>query len=196
MTAVRMLGGALAVCGLIAVGYAAHTVAGARVYQATERLRLNETAAADPVTTVGDPVSLFPGAVTEGSVIGELHIPSLDLAVIVAQGDSTAILDRAVGHLVETALPGERGNAVLAGHRDTFFRPLRQIRVGDAITFRTPQGAVSYVVEWTAVVSADAVHVIEPTDDHVLTLITCFPFSYIGSAPDRFIVRARATLDE
>jgi sortase A len=108
------------------------------------------------------------------------------------QGDAANILQHAVGHLAETALPGESGNVVLAAHRDTFFRPLKRIRVGDIITLRTVKGDFEYWVESTAVVSPDAIEVLRPTDGRTLTLITCFPFSFVGPAPNRFIVRARA----
>ena len=101
---------------------------------------------------------------------------------------------RAVSHIPQTALPGEQGNVALAGHRDTFFRPPRNIRMGDAITFKTPDGAFQYVVESTAVVAASQVGVLASSDGRTLTLITCFPFDYLGSAPDRFVVRARELL--
>ena len=110
---------------------------------------------------------------------------------MVAQGDSAAILRRAVGHLANTALPGELGNVVLAGHRDTFFRALEGVRAGDVITVRTPSRDFQYLVESTAVVPPTDVQVLEPTGGRTLTLITCFPFYYLGAAPDRFIVRAR-----
>jgi sortase A len=80
---------------------------------------------------------------------------------------------------------------VLAGHRDTFFRSLKDVRAGDAITLRTRTADFAYVVESTAVVSPSDIHVLEPTGGHTLTLITCFPFTYVGPAPDRFVVRAR-----
>jgi len=81
---------------------------------------------------------------------------------------------------------------VLAAHRDTWFRPLRHIRVGDVITVAAAGGTVDYAVEWTAVVPPEALGVLDPTDGRTLTLITCHPFSFVGAAPDRFIVRARA----
>ena len=109
---------------------------------------------------------------------------------MVVQGDSAAILRLAVGHLADTALPGESGNVVLAGHRDTFFRPLKRVQVGDVITLKTRGGAFTYRVESTSVVPPTDVQVIRPTGRRTLTLITCFPFAYIGSAPNRFIVRA------
>jgi sortase A len=110
---------------------------------------------------------------------------------MVVQGDSPSILQRAVGHLPGTALPGEAGNVALAGHRDTFFRPLRDIRSGDAITFKTLDGAFRYHVESTTVVPPSDVSSLRSLGGRTLTLITCFPFYYVGAAPDRFIVRAR-----
>ena len=98
----------------------------------------------------------------------------------------------AVGHLPETALPGEAGNVALAGHRDSLFRPLRDVRPGDSIVLKMPDREFQYQVEWTAVVPPTAVEVIQPTSEPALTLVTCFPFSYIGAAPKRFVVRARA----
>ncbi|HVC19840.1 MAG TPA: class D sortase [Vicinamibacterales bacterium] len=174
--------------GLLALGYAAYVVVDAKAYQAIEQHRF-EQARADPARQA---VVRAPAPV-DGDPIGEIQIPRLGLTVIVAQGDSAAILRRAIGHLAGTALPGEPGNVVLAGHRDTFFRPLRRIRAGDAIVLKTRHGDFEYLVESTAVVSPSDVQVLQPTGRRMLTLITCFPFSYIGAAPDRFIVRARET---
>ncbi|HZR26289.1 MAG TPA: class D sortase [Vicinamibacterales bacterium] len=179
----RLLARGLFVIGLLALGYAAVVVIDAKTYQAAERRRI-----ADAARTVTRAPAL-----TDGGSIGEIEIPRLGVAAIVAQGDSAAVLRRAVGHLADTALPGEPGNVVLAGHRDTFFRPLRKVRVGDAITVKTRVGDFEYVVESTAVVQPTDIDVIQPTARHTLTLITCFPFSYVGAAPERFIVRARET---
>ena len=110
---------------------------------------------------------------------------------MVVQGDSHKILRRAVGHMPETPLPWESGNVALAGHRDSFFRPLRNIRSGDAITLKTVNGDFQYEVESTEVVPANDMHVLDASSGRTLTLITCFPFYYVGSAPNRFIVRAR-----
>jgi sortase A len=169
--------------GLLALGYAAYVVADAKAFQAIEQQRFEharEGAVAAP-------------ALVDGGSIGEIQIPRLGLAAVVVQGDSAAILRRAVGHLAGTALPGESGNVVLAGHRDTFFRPLKQVHAGDAITLKTRAGDFEYLVESTAVVRPADVRVLQPTRTRTLTLITCFPFSYLGPAPDRFIVRARQT---
>jgi sortase A len=111
---------------------------------------------------------------------------------MVTQGESAPILQRSVGHLPDTALPGEVGNVVLAGHPDTFFRPLRGVRAGDSITLRTRDEGFEYLVESTSVVAPGAVEVLEPTGGRTLTLITCYPFSSVGAAPNRFIVRAGA----
>jgi sortase A len=167
--------------GLLALGYAAYVTLDARVYQAVEQRRFErarQDADAAPV-------------LVEGGSIGEIGIPRLGLTAMVAEGDSASVLQRAVGHLAGTALPGEPGNVVLAGHRDTFFRPLKQVRVGDVISLKTQGGDFEYLVESTAVVPPTAVEVLQPTSERTLTLITCFPFAYIGAAPDRFIVRAR-----
>jgi sortase A len=179
--AARYAARVLLAVGLLALGYAAYVVVDAKAFQAIERRRLE-------VSTTHSSVA---PAMVEGSALGEILIPRLGLKAIIVQGESPAILQRAVGHLAGTALPGESGNVVLAGHRDTFFRPLKQVRAGDAITVKTQRGEFEYVVESTAVVTPSDVQVLEPTVERTLTLITCFPFSYFGSAPDRFIVRAR-----
>ena len=181
--AARLVARVLLIAGLLALGYAAYVVIDTKAYQAIEQTRFEQArqdAAAAP-------------ALVDGVSIGEIQIPRLGLAAMVVQGDSAAILQRAVGHLADTALPGEPGNVVLAGHRDTFFRPLKRVRTGDAITLKTRNGDFEYLVESTAVVRPSDLQVIQPTNGRTLTLITCFPFSYVGPAPDRFIVRARET---
>ena len=139
-----------------------------------------------PATPVPKPRSLA----RRGTAIAALSIPRLDLSAIVLHGSDDQTLRRGPGHLENTAMPGETGNAVIAGHRDTFFRPLRNVRLGDEIFVDMPQGRVEYRVTSMRVVHARDVSVLDPTDDEVLTLITCYPFTLLGSAPDRFIVRA------
>jgi sortase A len=170
--------------GILALCYAGYVVLDADAYQAYEQSKFENES---PGQTLSPPL-------VEGGVIGEIQVRRLHLKAIVVQGSSHTILRRAVGHIPETALPGEPGNVALAGHRDTFFRPLRNIRLGDAITFKTPDGAFQYVVESTAVVAASEVGVLASSDGRTLTLITCFPFDYIGSAPNRFVVHARELL--
>ena len=185
--ATRLAAWVLLATGLIALGYAAYVVADAHAYQATERTRFEQARNNAVVVPHSNTVTALP----EGEVIGEIQIRRLGLTAVVAQGESAATLQRAVGHLSDTALPGELGNVVLAGHRDTFFRPLKGVRPGDAITLKTQEGDFEYLVESSAVVRPSNIQVLEPTGGRTLTLITCFPFSYVGSAPDRFIVRAR-----
>ena len=126
----------------------------------------------------------------DGRPIGLIEIPRLGLSSVVLEGDDTAALLLGVGHLSDTPLPWHGGNTVFAAHRDTFFRPLAHIRKGDVIKFSTADAALEYVVKELKVVEPTAVEVLEPTSAATLTLITCFPFDYIGPAPQRFIVRA------
>ena len=116
----------------------------------------------------------------------------MDLSAVVLHGSDEQTLRRGPGHLEHTALPGEAGNAVIAGHRDTFFWPLRNIQLGDDIFIDTPQGQFRYRVASVRVVNSRDVSVLGATDEPVLTLITCYPFWVFGNAPDRFVVRATA----
>ena len=166
--------------GIVAVSYAGYTLADAGVYQAVEMRKFSHHA---PLVE--------PHLLTIGEVMGQIEIPSLELRAVIVQGDSPELLRRGVGHLLDTPLPGAWGNVALAGHRDSFFRPLRHIQTGDEITLRTVRGeAFHYRVESTSVVSPTDVEVLKPSNRKELTLITCFPFNFVGSAPNRFIVRA------
>ena len=122
-----------------------------------------ETSKFEAVSAPAELRAVEAAPIAEGGVIGEIEVPRLGLKAIVVQGDSEKLLRRAVGHLPETALPGEAGNVALAGHRDSLFRPLRNVRPGDTITLRTPDREFQYEVEWTAVVPPTAVRVIQPT---------------------------------
>jgi sortase A len=125
-----------------------------------------------------------------GEVVGRLEIPRLSLSAVVFEGADPDVLERGAGHLPGSALPGDRGNTVLAAHRDTFFRSLRGIRVGDLVKIHRPQRDSAYVVQSARVVEPDEVDVLKPTPEPALTLITCYPFRFIGPAPERFVVRA------
>lgn len=122
--------------------------------------------------------------------IGRLDIPRIGLSVVVAEGDDEHTLNVAVGHLPDTPLPWQEGNTALAGHRDTFFRPLRRIRAGDEIRFATRRGVFRYRVMRHTVVEPDELWVLDASSAAALTLITCYPFDYVGPAPRRFIVHA------
>jgi sortase A len=92
-------------------------------------------------------------------------------------------------------LPGQSGNVALAGHRDTFFRDLRRIEKKDEITLTTREGSFSYTVDYSEVVQPDDMEVLGPFSDAILTLVTCYPFAYVGPAPKRFVVRAHRTYE-
>jgi len=123
-------------------------------------------------------------------VLGRIEIPRIGISAIVREGVDDATLSVAVGHVPGTALPGELGNMALAGHRDSFFRALRHIRVDDTIRFRSPESRYDYRVGSTEVVGPNDTRVLHATGGPVLTLVTCYPFGYVGPAPDRFVVRA------
>jgi LPXTG-site transpeptidase (sortase) family protein len=122
-------------------------------------------------------------------LVGRLEIPRIGVEVMVVNGADAASLRRGAGWLPDTAWPGD-GNAAIAAHRDTYFRPLRSIRKGDTVLLTTSDAHYSFRVEWTAVVDPGDTAVLEPTGKPALTLITCYPFYYVGNAPQRFIVRA------
>jgi sortase A len=132
-----------------------------------------------------------PSRVQTGSIVGMLDLPRLKLSTPVIEGDDDGTLERAVGHLPDTPLPWEGGNSAMAGHRDGLFRPLKNVKVGDEIRFRTTQEEFRYRVTGTSIVAPDDVSVLESTGQASLTLITCYPFHYVGAAPKRFIVHAQ-----
>jgi sortase A len=125
------------------------------------------------------------------ALIGRLSVPRLHLSAMVREGVDWNTLRLAIGHVPATALPGQVGNVGVAGHRDTFFRGLKDVRTGDEIQFSTLSGDFKYEVESLIVVEPEDVGVLAPSSEKVLTLVTCYPFSYIGDAPKRFVVRAR-----
>jgi sortase A len=123
-------------------------------------------------------------------VMGRLEIHSIGLTVPILDGFDPSDLRKGVGHIHGTAMPGGLGNMALAGHRDTFFRPLRNIRQGMIASVFTADGRYDYVIDSTSIVDPDKVSVLAIRDVPEMTLITCYPFDYIGSAPHRFIARA------
>jgi sortase A len=176
---------ALFACAALLLGYSAYVVADTWAFQRREsmdfdrllRERRAESQSASPASTDG--------------LVGRLEIPSLGLSAVVIEGISRTALRRGVGHIPGTALPGERGNVGLSAHRDTFFRPLKDLRIKDKIQFSTLKGDFRYEVQSLKVVEPTDVGVLAPSHENVLTLVTCYPFYYIGAAPKRFVVRAR-----
>jgi sortase A len=182
-------------CGLVVVGVACLLWAGATslsafLYQVEHSVW--------PETldhSLDHPVAVRAAHAVEAAVeapapIGRLEIPRIGLSVVVAEGDDENILKVAVGHLPDTSLPWQEGNTAVAGHRDTFFRPLRSIQAGDDIRFVTRHGTFRYRVSRHTVVEPDALWVLDASPVAALTLITCYPFDDVGPAPRRFIVHA------
>lgn len=172
-------------CAALTLGYAGFVVADAWVFQHQQSSSLDRQSNHErPASGIR-----LPPAAT-GGMIGRLEIPRLRLSVMVMEGDGQRTLRRAAGHVPGTPLPGESGNIGITGHRDTFFRPLRNIQRNDIISFTTLQGEYRYRVVSMRVVAPNNVAVLDSTGDEILTLVTCYPFYYVGPAPNRFIVRA------
>jgi sortase A len=125
-----------------------------------------------------------------GTLLGRLDAPSVNMSAAVLEGSDDATLSRGAGHIEDTAFPGQPGNVGIAGHRDTIFRPLRRIKIGDPLTLTTPDRTYRYRITKTLIVGPDDVYVLDPTAQPTLTLVTCYPFEFIGHAPKRFIVQA------
>jgi sortase A len=168
--------------GLATLVYCGFIVWDARVFQD------RQTRLLDGLTSL--PAPAVPVNVTPGGLIGRIEIPRLGLSNIVMEGSDARILRRAVGHVPGTALPGQSGNVAITAHRDTFFRPLRNIRRDDVIRLTTLRGEYVYRVVSTRIVAPEDVSVLDSTGDEALTLITCYPFYFVGAAPRRFIVHA------
>ncbi|MBZ5582855.1 MAG: class D sortase [Acidobacteriia bacterium] len=126
-----------------------------------------------------------------GDTIGKLLIPRLDAQLYVVEGDGNWELRRGPGHMSGTAMPGDFGNCVIAGHRDTHFRILKDIRRGDDIIIETRAGEYLYRVKSTRIVPPTNTSALQPTHNAELNLITCYPFYYVGAAPKRFVVEAQ-----
>jgi sortase A len=164
------------------LAYCAFVVVGAWTFQKEQRRQFEQV-------LTGRVRTPAPAAATRG-VIGILDVPRLELSVLVIEGVGATTLRRAAGHIPGTALPGGPGNVGISAHRDTFFRPLRNIRQNDVITVTTLLGEYRYRVVSTSIVSPSDVAVLDQSKDEILTLVTCYPFYFVGAAPDRFIVRA------
>jgi sortase A len=124
-------------------------------------------------------------------VVGRIEVPRLGLTAPVVEGTSGRALRRGVGHVEHTAFPGERGNVGLAGHRDTWFRGLKKVERGDLIRLRTPDGSFAYAVESIRIVDPERADLLAASRQPRLTLVTCYPFHWVGPAPRRFVVFAR-----
>jgi sortase A len=187
----------LVIAGGAALGWCAAMIADGQIAQWVARQQLEKTLSdpdslAPPYLPLAKPSLVTP---ENGTPLAALSIPRIGLSVVVLQGSDEHTLRQGVGHIESTPLPGEAGNVGIAGHRDSFFRPLRNVQIGDDIMLETPAGNVHYRVSSYRIVSPSEVSVIHPTSDPVLTLVTCYPFYFVGAAPDRFVVRANLVDD-
>jgi sortase A len=197
------------VAGLLCLVWVGWALADARWFEWAEGRRLDRALAAHSAASRTDRLDTFrPGAAgvagrpappaappaarpAEGTVLGRISVPRLGVSSLVLEGVSGPTLRRGVGHIPETVPPLHDGNVGLAGHRDTVFRSLQDIRKDDRIVVETAAGSATYSVDWTRIVEPDEVGVLAPAPrESELTLVTCYPFYYIGAAPQRFIVRA------
>jgi sortase A len=169
--------------------YAAATVDTWR-FQRDAKIRVEK------MVTIDRPPSVKPrvpgvARLKTGEIIGRVDIPRLELSAAVAEGDDEKTLRTAVGHLPDTPLPWQRsGNVAFAAHRDGLFRPLEKIELKDEVRIVTPRGDYHYQVTKKHIVDPNDVWVLAPTAKPTITLITCYPFAFIGNAPQRFIVQA------
>ncbi|MCL4851772.1 MAG: class D sortase [Bryobacteraceae bacterium] len=187
--ALRAVQYTLLVVGLAAAGIYGYVWLDAQWFQSYENQVLDRALASETRETPKDQ-GIDPG------LIGRLKLPRLGVDAIVRDGADSRTLRRAVGRIPGTALPGEPGNVGLAAHRDTFFRALKGVRKDDRILLETLTGTYEYKVDSTTIVSPNNISVLDPTDNPSVTLVTCYPFYYVGKAPKRFIVRGRLVTEE
>ena len=176
---------ALFACAVLLLGYSGSALADAWMFQRRESMNLDRLLRDRRAASEG-----APAAATDG-LIGRIEIPRLLFSAVVVEGIDKTSLRHAVGHIPGTTLPGQSGNVGLAGHRDTLFRSLKDLRIKDEIRFSTLSGDFKYEVESLIVVDPNDAGVLAPSHENVLTMVTCYPFFYIGAAPKRFVVRAR-----
>lgn len=184
---------ALGTFGLGCLIWVVWSLADAALAEAHHGAQLAEARQAlEGIPSSAAPVALEWPDLSEGDLVGRIEIDRLGITAIVLAGTGARTLRRAVGHIPGTALPGEDGTVGIAGHRDSFFRELEGAAEGDVITLRTPLGTMNYEVTRVFVVDPEDVHVLDPhPDQEILTLVSCYPFYYVGPAPKRFIVQAR-----
>ena len=186
----------LFVCGFSLLGYCGFVVVEAWMFQRQASQELEQRLNAERSVHAAEPrdeshiIPKAPPAIRPDGLIGRIEIARLGLSAIVLEGTDKKTLRHGVGHIRNTALPGQPGNAGLAGHRDTIVRPLKDIRQEDIIRVTTLSGDYRYRVVSTRVLNPTEVWVLKPTGTEILTLVTCHPFYFVGSAPNRFVVQA------
>jgi sortase A len=161
------------------------------LYQASQALRFRQQLeSVRRANAAGGGVGNLPVAPAPGGVLGRIEIARIGVAAMILEGTGERTLRHAVGHIPRTPLPGQSGNVAIAGHRDTFFRALRNVRHDDEITLTTLAGSYRYLVDSAQVVAPEDTEVLDNSSDRILTLVTCYPFYFVGPAPKRFVVRA------
>ena len=194
--------------GILALGYVGFVLVDAKLYQAYHTWRFQQDLDGLRLSVnrgVSLPLPSSPPSLAkaeranaeslrmggrEGAPLGRIEISAIGLEVMILEGTDDATLQRAVGHIPGTSLPGQNGNVAIAGHRDTFFRPLRNIHKDDEVTLTTLNGSYRYRVDSTKIVEPQEIGVLYDSGEAILTLVTCYPFNFVGYAPQRFIVRA------
>ncbi len=188
--ALRIAEAALWIIAGATLGYCGYAYASAALHQQQQKAAfkaLKASAHPDELRTIAQRPREAP---SRGELLGILDIPRIGLSSIVEQGADSKVLRESVGHIPGTALPGQSGNVALAAHRDTYFRHLSALRPGDKIVFHSLSGTYTYRVQSTKVVQPTDTAVLVETEQPTLTLVTCFPFYYVGSAPNRFVLVA------
>ncbi len=184
----------LGLIGLIALGVYGIVTWQTHVFQAREKEYF--AGLAKSYKSYQWPKGELPPPTKHGDFVGQIDVPRIGISAIVLEGSDDRTLRLAVGHIPGTAFLGHPGNVGLAGHRDTFFRALRNIRPTDEIRVSTVRNTYTYIVDWKKVVGPKDTEVLDDSDQQILTLVTCFPFYFVGSAPQRFIVRAHRIPDQ
>jgi sortase A len=182
---------AFLVAGVLVLGYCGFVLLDTKLYQAYQARRFQQelTSVRPAAASVGS-VRNLPATPLPGGALGRIEIARIGLAAMILEGTDGRTLRHAVGHIPGTSLPGQRGNVAIAGHRDTFFRSLRNVHNDDEITLTTLDGTYRYLVDSAQVLSPENTQVLDDSSDTILTLVTCYPFYFVGPAPKRFIVRA------
>ncbi len=171
--------------------YLAYVFADRALWSHEANRLLSENALSPAAVAATNAVTGTVEAVRKPPFLARLEIPALDLTALVVDGIDELTLRRAVGRIPSSSRPGEPGDVALAGHRDTDFRSLQQLKRGDRVELATSEGKFAYEVEWIRIVAPERVDVLAPDASPTLTLVTCYPFRYVGRAPLRYVVRAR-----
>ena len=183
---VRWMRRILFIAGALATAYVAVTLLHAKLYQkAADSTLENQSRTQEQSNAIP-----MPAVASEGGVVGRIEIPRLGISVAILEGTTSRTLRLGVGHIAQTSLPGQPGNIGIAGHRDTYFRALKDTRTNDMILIQTAIGVTHYKVDWIRIVAPGDTGVLAPSMESALTLVTCYPFYFIGASPKRYIVHA------